>query len=71
MVSKKKMEQAAWHTKFSNDLADKRIAMVTDQSDFVSFLLKYNDEKGLLVPEIRSNSNVLIPGGSDDWYFPH
>jgi len=61
-----KMEQVAWHTRFSNDLADKRIAMVTDQLDFVLFVLKYNDEKGLSVPEVCSNSNILIPGGSDD-----
>ena len=47
------------------------MAMATDWPDFMSFLLKYNDEKGLSVSEIRSNSNVLIPGGSDDWYFPH
>ena len=46
MLSKKKMEQVAWHTKLSNDLAGKRIAMVTDQLDFISFLLKYNDKKG-------------------------
>ncbi|OCK74119.1 cytochrome P450 [Lepidopterella palustris CBS 459.81] len=65
MMPKKKIEQAAWHTKFSSDLADKRMAMVTDRPDFMSFLLKYNDEKGLSVPEIRSNSNVLIPGGSE------
>lgn len=65
MMPKKKVEQAAWHTKFSSDLADKRMAMVTDRPDFMSFILKYNDEKGLSVPEIRSNSNVLIPGGSE------
>jgi cytochrome P450 len=41
------------------------MAMVTDRPDFMSFLLKYNDEKGLSIPEIRSNSNVLIPGGSE------
>jgi hypothetical protein len=71
MLSKKKTEQVAWHTKFSNDLAGKRITMVTDQLDFMSFLLEYNDEKGWSVTKIRSNSNVLIPGGSDNWYFPH
>ncbi|KAF2493649.1 cytochrome P450 [Lophium mytilinum] len=65
MMPKKKIEQAAWHTKFSSDLADKRMAMQTDRPDFMSFLLKYNDEKGLSIPEIRSNSNVLIPGGSE------
>jgi cytochrome P450 len=65
MMPKKKIEQAAWHTKFSSDLADKRMAMVTDRPDFMSFILKYNDEKGLSIPEIRSNSNVLIPGGSE------
>jgi len=41
------------------------MAMVTDRPDFMSYILKYNDEKGLSVPEIRSNSNVLIPGGSE------
>jgi len=65
MMPKEKIEQAAWHTKFSSDLADKRMAMQTDRPDFMSFLLKYNDEKGLSIPEIRSNSNVLIPGGSE------
>jgi len=65
MMPKKKIEQAAWHTKFSSDLADKRMAMVTDRPDFMSFILKYNEEKGLSIPEIRSNSNVLIPGGSE------
>ncbi|OCK76204.1 benzoate 4-monooxygenase cytochrome P450 [Lepidopterella palustris CBS 459.81] len=65
MLPKKKIEQAEWHTKFSSDLADKRMAMVTDRPDFMSFLLKYNDEKGLTVPEIRSNSNVLMHGGSE------
>jgi len=65
MMPKKKIEQAAWHSRFSSDLADKRMAMVTDRPDFMSYILKYNDEKGLTVPEIRSNSNVLIPGGSE------
>ena len=41
------------------------MATVTDQPDFISFLLKYNDEKGLSVLEIRSSSNVLIPRGSE------
>ena len=43
MMPKGKMEQAAWHTKFSNDLADKRMAMVTDGPDFMSFFLKDNE----------------------------
>lgn len=66
MMPKKKVEQAAWHSKFSSDLADKRMAMVTDRPDFMSFILRYNEtEKALSIPEIRSNSNVLIPGGSE------
>lgn len=65
VIPKKKTEQAAWHTKFSSDMADKRLAMVTDRPDFMSFILRYNDEKGLSVPELRSNSNSLVAGGSD------
>ena len=41
------------------------MATVTDQPDFTSFLLKYNDEKGLSVLEIRPSPNVLIPRGSE------
>lgn len=66
MIPKKKTEQAAWHSEFSRNLADKRMAMKTDRPDFMSFILKHNEtEKALSVPEIRSNSNVLIPGGSE------
>ncbi|EXJ87189.1 hypothetical protein A1O3_04148 [Capronia epimyces CBS 606.96] len=66
MIPKKKTEQAAWHSAFSKSLADKRMAMKTDRPDFMSFILKHNEtEKALTVPEIRSNVNVLIPGGSE------
>jgi len=66
MVPKKKMEQAEWHTKYSIDLADRRIAMKTDRADFMSAILKHNDtEKGLSLPEIHSTTGVFIPGGSD------
>ncbi|EXJ66783.1 uncharacterized protein A1O5_09978 [Cladophialophora psammophila CBS 110553] len=65
-IPKKKTEQAAWHSEFSKNLADRRMAMETDRPDFMSFILKHNEtEKALTVPEIRSNTNVLIPGGSE------
>ncbi|KAK5459698.1 hypothetical protein LTS15_003827 [Exophiala xenobiotica] len=65
-IPKKKTEQAAWHSEFSRNLADKRMAMKTDRPDFMSFILKHNEtEKALSVAEIRSNTNVLIPGGSE------
>jgi cytochrome P450 len=66
IIPKKKIEQAEWHSKFSAEMADKRMEMVTDRPDFMSFILKHNaTEKALTVPEIRSNCNVLIPGGSE------
>jgi cytochrome P450 len=65
LIPKEKIEQAAWHSKFSSDMADKRLAMKTDRPDFMSFILRYNDDRGLTVPELRSNSNSLVAGGSD------
>lgn len=66
IIPKKRVEQAEWHSKFSTDMADRRMAMVTDRPDFMSFVLKHNaTDKALTVPEIRSNCNVLIPGGSE------
>lgn len=46
--------------------ADKRIAAgVTDRGDFMSYILKHNDEKGMSVDEIRATSGLLIIAGSE------
>ncbi|KAI0997610.1 Cytochrome P450 monooxygenase [Podosphaera aphanis] len=37
----------------------------TDRVDFMSYILKYNDEKGMSLPEIESNATLLIMAGSE------
>jgi len=37
----------------------------TDRVDFMSYILKYNDEKGMTAKEIESNASILIIAGSE------
>jgi cytochrome P450 len=37
----------------------------TDRVDFMSYILRYNDEKGMTAKEIESNASVLIIAGSE------
>ncbi|KAH6715439.1 cytochrome P450 [Leptodontidium sp. MPI-SDFR-AT-0119] len=36
-----------------------------DRVDFMSYILKYNDERGMTMPEIESNAGLLILAGSE------
>lgn len=36
-----------------------------DRADFMSYVLKYNDERGITMPEIESNAGILILAGSE------
>ena len=42
-----------------------RLAIGTSRSDFMSYILRHNDEKGMTVPEIIVNANLLILAGSE------
>lgn len=37
----------------------------TERDDFMTHILKNNDENGMTIPEIENNTNVLIIGGSE------
>lgn len=54
------------HTALAFAKADKRMAAgVTDRGDFMSQILKHNDEKGMSVDEIRQMAQILIIAGSE------
>ena len=36
-----------------------------ERADFMSYILKYNDERGMTIPEIESNASLLILAGSE------
>lgn len=54
------------HLQLSFEKAKKRLESGrTDREDFMSYILRYNDEKGMTVDEIGENSNILILAGSE------
>ncbi|KAL9122895.1 MAG: hypothetical protein Q9187_000546 [Circinaria calcarea] len=58
-------EARAKHAKYSVEATDKRLAMKTQRKDFMSYILRFNDEKGMSVAEIRQTSKVLVLAGSE------
>ncbi|KAF4636467.1 hypothetical protein G7Y89_g1609 [Cudoniella acicularis] len=51
---------------FAARKARQRMAQgATDRADFIGYILKYNDEKGMTPDEIESNSSLLILAGSE------
>ncbi|KAL9097591.1 MAG: hypothetical protein Q9165_000487 [Trypethelium subeluteriae] len=53
------------HVALTKDKVAKRLKNGTERPDFMSYILRHNDEKGLTHPEIESNSEVLIVAGSE------
>ncbi|CAI7613872.1 unnamed protein product [Penicillium glandicola] len=53
------------HYRFSKDLVDKRLATTTSRPDFLFYVLRYNDERGMQTSEIHSNAALLIQAGSE------
>jgi cytochrome P450 len=54
------------HLRLSFEKAKKRLESgKTDRDDFMTYILRYNDEKGMTVDEIGENANILILAGSE------
>ncbi|MCJ1354164.1 MAG: hypothetical protein MMC33_004151 [Icmadophila ericetorum] len=56
------------HTEYTKATLGKRLNSSTphpERKDFVDYILRYNDEKGMSVPEIEKTSEVLILAGSE------
>ncbi|KAJ4312861.1 hypothetical protein N0V84_009715 [Fusarium piperis] len=60
---KRSLEQ---HYQLSKSTAMKRIETCdTEREDFMSYILRHNDEKGMTRPEIAENAKILIIAGSE------
>lgn len=55
----------AEHSRYSAELAARRMATKTDRKDFMSYILRFNDDKGMSVSEIKQTSKVLVLAGSE------
>jgi cytochrome P450 len=53
------------HAQYSAQAASKRMALETDRKDFMSYILRHNDEKGMTLSEIKQTSKVLVLAGSE------
>ena len=52
--------------RYSEDTVNQRLAnKTTNRKDFLSYILKYNDEKGMTDKEIHGNSATLIVAGGE------
>ena len=57
------VEGAKTHRMCTIQRTEKRLAMKTDRKDFMSYVLRHNDEKGMTREEIRRTSGLLIIAG--------
>ncbi|MCJ1432335.1 hypothetical protein MMC27_001691 [Xylographa pallens] len=59
------VEGAKTHRMYTLQRTEKRLAMKTDRKDFMSYVLRHNDEKGMTREEIKKTSGLLIIAGSE------
>ncbi|KAE9370978.1 cytochrome P450 monooxygenase-like protein [Stipitochalara longipes BDJ] len=53
------------HEEYSRDKSSRRLDKQTDRRDFISYILRHNDEKGMTREEIIKTSGLLIVAGSE------
>lgn len=59
-------EKAASHARLTIQKLNKRLASTEDKVDFLSYILRHNDDgKGMTRPELEANSSLLIIAGSE------
>jgi len=58
-------ETALKHRKYSRDKSERRLDTKTDRRDFISYILRHNDERGMTREEIIKTSGTIIIAGSE------
>ena len=64
-LPKKLMLKRLQHLREISETVDRRINMETERPDFISYILKQNDEKGMSLAEIKANTSVFMGAGSE------
>ena len=66
MLLPKKLQQARkGNYEYARDQATRRMALGKDRGDFIDKVLKHDDEKGMSLDELVSNSSTLVLAGSE------
>jgi cytochrome P450 len=60
---------SAWreHEGYAKAKTLRKLVEKTDRKDFLSYVLRYNDERGITEDEIVANAVVLIVAGSESY----
>ena len=65
VMPKRLIQQRLAHVQMSKDKISQRLATTTARPDFISYFLRYNDERGMQRSEIEMNAGMLIQAGSE------
>jgi cytochrome P450 len=65
MLPKSMIRRRVEHARMTKDKVSRRMQMATTRPDFISYILKHNDEKGMTRREIESNASIIISAGSE------
>ncbi|EAW14333.1 cytochrome P450 [Aspergillus clavatus NRRL 1] len=65
MLPKKFVRMRNEHWQMSKEKVGRRLSLQANRPDFMSYILKYYDERGMSRQEIEANAGVLILAGSE------
>ncbi|KFX95463.1 hypothetical protein V490_03843 [Pseudogymnoascus sp. VKM F-3557] len=65
LAPKKLLETRDYHQGLTVKKVKTRLDRVTDRADFMTYILRHNDERGMSVPEIEATANAIIIAGSE------
>jgi len=65
MAPKKLLETRQYHQDLTSQRTLARIERKTDRSDFMTYIMRHNDERGMSVGEIEASANAIIIAGSE------
>jgi cytochrome P450 len=59
------IQKRVQHYQMSKERVNRRLAIETSRPDFISYILRHNDERGMHRSEIETNAALLIQAGSE------
>lgn len=65
VMPKRLVQKRVAHYQMSKDRVTQRLAKSTPRPDFVSYILRYNDERGMQQSEIEMKAAIIIQAGSE------
>ena len=65
VMPKRLIQKRVAHYQMSKDKVTQRLATTTARPDFISYILRYNDERGMQRSEIEVNAGIIIQAGSE------